>query len=344
MELSDEPGCYEDAYRAWVRKTAPDQLDNISLGLPPATQDYQRLIGFSDGIKHPRRLFGEWGEFPGDENVTHSGFVGSRTVEYLRSRHDAPFFCFASFYSPHEPFVAPRKYLDLYDVNDMPSPRFPTELSENRSGPTFTDEAIRANTRAYYAMISEVDAWIGRIMDAVEAAGIAENTVIAFTSDHGEFLGEQMRYGKGPWAPDVISRVPLIISVPESHGGAKARQVIEVVECVDILPTLLDAAGIQIPPDLQGDLLPVTCERTTCAGDGLGLTEWHGGRSLRLASFRYVAEAGRPERLFDLNADPFEYHNVAADAAYADALSTARTKLIDRMIRIEQPLTAEWPY
>jgi len=344
MELSDEPGCYEDAYRAFVRKVAPDQLDNISLGLPPVTAEWHRLTGFKDDIKHPRRIFGEWGEFPGDEDVTHTAFVGRRTIDYIRSQQGAPFFCFAGFYSPHEPFVAPRNYLDLYDVQDMPAPQFPEDVARRRTGPSFTDEAIRANTRAYYAMISEVDAWVGRIMDTLEEAGIADNTIVAFTSDHGEFLGEHMRYGKGPWAPDVISRVPLIVNVPEALGGARGRQVSDIVECVDLVPTLLDAAGIQIPPDVQGDLLPVTNDRDACTGDGLGLVEWRGGRSLRLPGYRYVAEAGRADRLFDLNKDPFEYRDVAADPAYANALTSARVALIDRMIRIEQPLPLEWPY
>ena len=344
LELSDEPGCYEDSYRAWVRRVAPYQLDNISLGLPPATQEWQRLLGFRDGIKHPRRIFGEWSEFAGDENVTHTAFVGQRTIDYIRSRRGDPFFCFSGFYSPHEPFVAPRRYIDMYDVNDMPVPHFPEGFAPNRADSSFTDDAIRGNTRAYYAMISEVDSWIGKILDSLEDLGIVENTIVVFTSDHGEFLGEHMRYGKGPWAPDVISRVPLIIRAPEALGGAMARHVGDIVECVDIMPTLLDLAGMQIPPDVQGDLLPVTADRDSCPGDGLGLVEWHGGRSLRLADYRYVAEVDKPDRLFHLLEDPMEYRDVAETVTHAGALAKARTALINRMMRIEQPMPIEWPY
>lgn len=343
MELADEPGCYEDAYRAWVRKIAPDQLDHVSMGLAPAAQEWQRTMGIRDGIKHPERLDRSWAEFPGASDVTFSAFVGRQTIEYLRTRRSDPFFCCAGFYSPHSPWVAPKEFLGLYDPADMPVPDFPPEVAANRPE-HFSDQAIRENTRAYYAMISEVDCWVGRILETLEEQGLADSTIVVFTSDHGEFMGEHLRYGKGPWAPDVVSRVPLIVRVPEALGGAVERRVSEIVECVDIVPTLLDAAAIPVPADVQGDLLPVMSGRSACEGDGLGLTEYHGGRSLRLPGLRYVAKADGSEMLFDLRKDPWEYRNVADDPDYAETLAGARKALIGRMIRIEQPLPREWPY
>ncbi len=344
MELSDEPGCYEDAYRTWVRKVAPDQLDYISVGLPPAAREWQRVMGIRDGIKHPERLTGTWAAFPGSSDVTFSAFVGRRTIEFLKTHRPDPFFCNAGFYSPHSPWIAPQEFLDLYDPADMPVPDFPPELAADRPNETFSDQAIRENTRAYYAMVSEVDHWVGRILGTLEDEGLADNTIVVFTSDHGEFMGEHLKYGKGPWAPDVVSRVPLIVRVPEALGGASGRKVADIVECVDIVPTLLDAVGIPIPPFVQGDLLPVTSERSECDGDGLGLTEYTGGRSLRMPGLRYVAKADGSEMLFDLEKDPWEYNDVVEDPAYAATLADARKALIGRMIRIEQPLPREWPY
>jgi len=344
MELADEPGCYEDAYRAWVSKVAPDQLAHISPGLPPAARQWRRVMGISDHIEHPDRLDRGWNAFGGASDVTFSAFVGRQTIEYLKNRRPDPFLCCAGFYSPHSPWIAPQEFLDLYDPADMRLPDFPPDLAQNRPNEAFSDRAIRENTRAYYAMVSEVDHWVGRILETLEEEGLADNTIVVFTSDHGEFMGEHLRYGKGPWAPDVVSRVPLIVRVPEALGGCSGRTVGDIVECVDIVPTLLDAAGIPVPPDVQGDLLPVTERRPQCAGDGLGLTEWHGGRSLRLPGLRYVAMADGSEMLFDLKNDPWEYRNVADDPEYADALCGARKALIGRMIRIEQPLAREWPY
>ena len=107
---------------------------------------------------------------------------------------------------------------------------------------------------------------------------------------------------------------------------------------------LLRLAGVPIPPQVQGDQLPVPADCTTCEGDSLALCEHHGWRSLRLPGFRYVAEASGVERLYDLDTDPWEYRDVAADPTYAGALADARKALLGRMLRIEQPLTREWPY
>ncbi|MBI2302070.1 MAG: sulfatase-like hydrolase/transferase [Armatimonadetes bacterium] len=342
LELSDEPGCYDDAYRAWVRRLAPQHLDSISLGLPPVTEVWQRMLGCSDGLTHPPRTDREPIAFPGPDDLTHTAFVGRQSLEYLRQHRGEPFFLFSGFYSPHSPLVAPQRYLDLYDPADMPVPAFPPEL-EARRPEGLTDQLIREATVGYYAMISEVDHWVGRVLDGLQELGLADETIVVFTSDHGEWLGEHLRFGKGHWAPDVISRVPLLWRVPERLGGA-SRRVDDIVECVDIVPTLLDLAGIPIPPVVQGDLLPVTAQRTECAGDGLGLCEHFGWRSLRLPGYRYVAEANGTERLFDLTTDPWEYHDVSADPGHAEALDAARRALIRRMIRIEQPLQREWPY
>lgn len=204
---------------------------------------------------------------------------------------------------------------------------------------------MRSVTRGYYAMITEVDHWVGQIIRELKALHLYDNTIIVFNSDHGEWLGEHLRYSKGYWAPDVISRVPLIIRIPEALGGEKGTNIKEIVECVDIVPTLLDAAGIPIPGYVQGDILPVRKSRNgKTEGDGLGLCEYHGWKSLRSSRFRYVAEANGKESLFDLNKDPMEYNNVAENATYTEDLCEMRRLLIKRMLNIEAPLPREWPY
>ena len=226
----------------------------------------------------------------------------------------------------------------------MPLPHYPPELLSQRPPEGFSDDELGAITQGYYAMISEVDHWVGCVLDALTEQGLADDTIVVFCSDHGEWLGEHFRFGKGYWAPDVVSRVPLIVAVPDALGGASGRIVNDVVECVDVVPTLLQSAGIPIPPEVQGDLLPVGAEGTVCEGDGLGLNEHHGWKSLRMPSARYVAQADGSEHLYDLAADPWEYNDVADDASFAGLLADARRALIRRLIRIEQPLRREWPY
>ncbi len=349
MELSDEPGCYEDAYRAWVRQKAPEELDNISLGLPPVTQEWQKILGRHDDIHHmPRGAGGLVANgavpFNGRNDLSQAAFVGEQTMDFLRMNRERPFFCFSGFYSPHSPWIVPQTYLDMYDPQNITLPSFPKELDEKKAQAGCSDNELRSIIHGYYAMISEVDQWVGKILDALEDLGMADDTIIVFTSDHGEWLGEHLRFGKGHWAPDCVSRVPLIVKVPKTWGGSSGRMIGDIVECVDVVPTLLELAGIQIPPEVQGSILPVKDAIAGIQGDGIGLTEYAGWKSLRFNNFRYVAEADGKERLFDIQSDPQEYTDVSAYPEYSETLSKARQMLIKRMLRIEQPLKREWAY
>jgi arylsulfatase A-like enzyme len=234
----------------------------------------------------------------------------------------------------------------------MPLPEFSADTAKLRSDKACSDREIQEFTRAYYGAISEVDHWIGSIVQTLKEEGLWDNTVVVFTSDHGEWCGEHLRYGKGYWAPDCVSRVPLIVRVPEGRGGAAGRKVDDIVECVDIVPTLLDTAAVPIEPHVQGDLLPVTRARTACAGDGLGLCEGTGTgspipgswKALRGPGYHYVVNADGSERLYDMEKDPHGLRDVAKAPQYSNRLQEARLSLLGRMLRIEQPLKREWPY
>ncbi len=211
LEVSDEPGVYEDAYRAWVRRVAPDQLDHLSVGLPPARHTWQQTMGLADAVRHPnaapRDDFVGAIPFGGNEAVTHSAFVAERTIDFLRGQDGSrPFFCIASFYSPHAPWVVPQRFLDLYDPATLPMPAQHGDIPEAR---------LRSAVHGYYAMISEVDHHIGRILETLTQQGLSEQTIVVFTSDHGEWLGELGRFGKGYPGDDPVTRVPLIVKTPQ---------------------------------------------------------------------------------------------------------------------------------
>ena len=138
LEIADEPGVYEDAYRAWVRHVAPDQLDHLSVGLPPATDVWYRTMGIDDTVNHPdlgeRSDFQGAIPFPGDEAYTHSAFVAEQTIAFLERQTGAqPFLCIAGFYSPHAPWVVPQRYLDMYDPEALTLPDFPPEIESQRT-------------------------------------------------------------------------------------------------------------------------------------------------------------------------------------------------------------------
>lgn len=346
LEISDEPGCYEDAYYHWVKHKAPEQLDRVSLGLPPASERWQRTVNFKDRICHPPegRLPLDAGAFRADETLTHTAFVTEQTETYIRE-HAAgpPFFCFAGFYAPHSPFVAPQRFLDLYDPQALPLPSFPEDLAKKRRENGPSDEHIRACTHGYYAMVSEVDEGVGRLLDCLEECGIADNTIVVFTSDHGEWLGEHLRYGKGYPAPDCISRTPLIVYDPRSTAGQNCV-VTDIVEAIDVAPTILARAAIPLPAHFQGRDLFVAPDIPRPEREQLAITEMTGWKALRVPGWRYILRADGEELLFDLTADPGEYRNVAAEPAHTAVLADLRLRLLHRCIRAERPRPLVWAY
>ncbi len=357
LEIADEPGLYEDAYRAWVRRRAPEQLDRVSLGLPPAAETWRRTMGLRDPVPHPAERYPKRAlAFRGTGDVTHTAFVAEQAIEFIGQHRDRPWLCVAGFYSPHAPWVAPQAFLDLYDPAHLRLPAFPPAVDARRGRPVeetphdsaavtaASDVELRAARHGYYAMVSEVDHHAGRILARLDDLGLAEETIVVFTSDHGEWLGEHLRYGKGYPGDDAVSRVPLVWRWPGgvARPGRTSRAL---VEAVDVVPTLLECAGIQIPPRLQGrSLAPLLAGDAPDGDRDSALMEHAGWKNLRTARYRYVVEAGGKEVLFDLAADPGEYADLAGDPAHAGILAELRGRLLQRLIERERPLPRVWPY
>ena len=349
LEIADEPGVYEDAYRAWVRRQAPDQMDGISAGLPPNTQVWQRAMGIDDGIAHRgepegRHDFKRAIPFAADDHLTYSAFVADRTIDFIEASGAEPFLCIASFYSPHAPWIAPQKYLDLYDADRLSLPAYPPEINKQRpTDPTalYSDDQLRSAKQGYFAMVSEVDHYIGRILEALEAAGKSDETIVAFTSDHGEWLGEHLRFGKGYPADDAVSRVPLIVAGPDINEGGRYD---DIVEAVDLVPTLLDLAAIQTPTFMQGESLAGLTRGDGSRQNECALTEAHGWKSLRTRQFQYLIHEDGRENLWDLELDPDAYLDVAESSDYQAALAECRHLLLTRLLAMERPLPRAWTY
>lgn len=350
LEISDEPGVYEDAYRAWVRSKKPAQLDRLSVGLPPATSVWrQQMPEYDDGVQHPfeagRDDFVGAVPFPADEDLTHTAFVAEQTIAFIQQRSTStqPFLCIAGFYAPHAPWVVPQRFLDMYKPEQLPLPHFPVDVNAKRpTDPTarFSDAQLQSAKHGYYAMITEVDHHVGRILDTLETIGIVDNTIVVFTSDHGEWLGDHLRYAKGYPGDDAVSRVPLIIRTPDSHSLYQNRSI---VEAVDIVPTLLELAGIQVPPSLQGrSLVSLLHEHDTVPQTAL--MEGNGWKNLRTQRYRYLIHADGTEALWDTQYDPGEYRNVVHDPAYKDAVAECRHLMLKRLLEMEQPQPRTWVY
>ncbi|MBP7142427.1 MAG: sulfatase [Opitutaceae bacterium] len=182
------------------------------------------------------------------------------------SRTERPFFLAVGFRKPHLPFIAPKRYFDLYDVATIPlaeAPRAPmgapsiarhqsfelrTRSNIPMSGP-IGDDLARELRRAYAACTSFVDAQVGRLLSRLDELGLSGNTIIVFWGDHGWHLGEQGMWGKAT-NYEVATRAPLIVAAPEAKGnGSKSHAL---VEFVDIYPTLCRLAGLPVPASLEG--------------------------------------------------------------------------------------------
>jgi arylsulfatase A-like enzyme len=211
------------------------------------------------------------------DNVLCDGKTADRIIELLREfkNEDTPFFLACGFLKPHLPFVAPKRYFDLYPLHTvkLPDNRFyPKDvpaLALHKSlefrvysdipddGP-IPEPLLRDSLRAYRACISYVDAQVGRIMAELDRSELGQNTVIVLWGDHGWHLGEQNLWGKMTNF-EIATRVPLVICSPgQRHAGAKTDAL---VEFVDIYPTLCDLCGLQAPDGLEGiSLVPVMNE------------------------------------------------------------------------------------
>jgi arylsulfatase A-like enzyme len=335
LEISDEPGCYEDAYRAWVRARDPEQLAFASLGLPPAAGSLDSVVRPGDRVPHPEDRFPKRAlAYRGKSDFTHTAFVAEQTIEYLRGQRKsgAPFFCIAGFYSPHSPWVAPQEFLDLYDPAELPIAEFPDSMGRERNGHVYSDDELRAATHGYYAMCSEVDHHVGRILHALEQNGMADDTIVIFTSDHGEFLGEYLNYGKGYPSPDCIARVPCIMRWPAGLSDP-GRTCPHFVEAVDVVPTLLSCAGIPIPRDVQG--IPMPLAPNAKPSRQSALTEMQGARSLHTNCHHYIVRRDGSEVLYDLDRTHGQYEDVAREPGYQGLLAELRLDMLQRLLAME---------
>ena len=279
--------------------------------------------------------------------MDHDEAVLSRSVAWLHEAADRrdrqPFFLAVSFTHPHEPYFARREHWTRYRHEDIPMPATPLLPEAERDLHSrrmlahhgllegdITDVHVRTARHAYLANCSWLDDMVGTLLEALEAAGFANDTAVLFTSDHGDMLGERGLWFKKHFF-DHAARVPLILHAPERFAAARRP---EPVSLVDLLPTLCDLAGIDLadraprPPD-GANLLPL-CEGAPGAGDRPVFAEMtsEGVPSpmfmVRSGRFKLMTGGGAPDLLFDLEADPEERNDLAADPGSADALAALR--------------------
>ncbi len=280
-------------------------------------------------------------KYDGDGSDQPDHKAASKAIELLDEHKDQPFFLAVGFVRPHYPMVAPRQYFEPYPPEQIPLP----EARENdladipklgQAGTISSQNGIgrypenqKRMWAGYYASVQFMDEQVGRVLDQLDRLGLRENTAIVFTSDHGYHLGEHGFWQKSNLHEEVL-RVPLIMSVPGYSPGRSDS----IVELVDIYPTLSDLAGLQTPPAVQGDsLVPVLRDPSAAVKEGA--LSFNKGHSFRVPDWHYMRYTDGTQELYDMNADPKEFDNLAESPQHADTLARLEKSLDKRLAELK---------
>lgn len=298
--------------------------------------------------------------YPYDDALHPTYWTAQQAVDFLDAYgEDRPWFLKVSFQRPHPPFDPPKRFMDAYMAREFPKAETgpwseaafggftgSVEDTPDAARGRYPEEDIRRARASYYASIAFVDEQIGRVLAALERRGELENTLILFTSDHGDMMGDHHLWRKS-YAYEGSARVPMIVRWPESLGIDARRGMVSdaLTELRDVLPTFLDAAGIDIPSAMEGaSLLNVIRGETASWRTVLDLEHgqcyWHEASWVGLTDGRekyiYFTRTGQ-QQLFDLDADPLERVDLAEDAAHADSMARWRERMVAHLSKRGEP-------
>ncbi len=355
---------YKDAYFGWVANqgfTLPENREDIWLP-QGAPSDGESGAG---ATARPAVI---------PKELSDTAWFTERGLSYLRGRGDKPWFLHLGYYRPHPPFIASAPYHAMYRPEDMPKAVRAASAAEERAqhpllayyvdnisqssffqdgkgaGSAMSEQQIAQMRATYCGLMSEIDDQLGRVFDYLKQTGQWDDTLIVFTCDHGEQLGDHHLLGKVGYT-DESYRIPMIIRDPRREADAGRGTIVErFTETIDTMPTILDWLGLPVPRQCDGQsLLPFCAGRTPADWR----TEVHYEFDFRdiyyskpesalgvpmdkctLAvvqdeKFKYVHFAALPPLLFDLEKDPGQLVNRATDPAYAGKLAEYASKMLD---------------
>ena len=351
---------YETALSGKMHFIGPDQLHGFKRRLTtdvfpaniawvPALDDAGRLAqgGHAHNYVLPNVGVRPWTKFLSYDEETQF-----RALEYIRERGrvaaEDPFFLVVSFHHPHDPFHVTRELWDLYENAPIAIPAFPENLDGTYSAmdrwvnevhgvhevPLRDPQNLRALRRAYYGLVTYIDRKVGELLQALHDSGQRENTVIVFTADHGDMLGEKGMVQKRCFYEWSV-RVPLIIQLAD--GGRGGRRVAAPVSLLDLLPTLLDLARVpgeaRLPVD-GNSLIPLL--EGSEDPDRAVFSEYHLEKvkgpafMVRRGRYKYIYIHEYGSQLFDLQEDPGEWQNLAGQEAGGGIEASLQARILAR--------------
>ncbi|ANY72014.1 arylsulfatase [Paenibacillus ihbetae] len=330
-----------DDYVPWLRERVPG-ADLIDLGLDCNASTVARPWHLPEML-HP------------------TNWTVTQSIDFLRRRDPGkPFFLWMSFVRPHPPFDPPQAYLDLYEEAEIPEPPVgdwaeKEDVSQAGLSPVtgrglVPKRRLRKAMAAYYALITHLDHQIGRFLQALHEYGELNNTVIVFTSDHGELLGDHHLFRKSlPY--EGSAHVPFIVNDPGNRLGLKRGLVADqLVELRDIMPSLLEAAGVPVPDTVEGQSIwgLASAEQGGKKGAVAWRSHLHGEHAQGLQSSHWVTDGKAKfiwysqtgeEQFFDLEHDPQELHNAIEDEPHQERINHWRSVLVRELEGREEGYT-----
>jgi iduronate 2-sulfatase len=271
----------------------------------------------------------EWRAANGGDEAQPDGINTNAALTILEKHHDKPFFIALGLHKPHDPFVAPKKYFDLYPEGSTKivgepadrSPQVRYAIPNSNDFAAFTDKERREFKRAYQACMSFADAQLGRLLDAMDRLKLWDNTMVIVIGDHGYHLGEHGWWNKVT-VYEIGARSPMMVWMPGAQGMGKPTTAI--IEFIDLYPTVIDYAGLKAPHKLSGTSLRPVLDDPAHPGKDAAFSQVNRGnnvgRSVRTPHWRYTewgpdGKAG--VELYDHRKDHGEYQNLAEHPAHA---------------------------
>jgi choline-sulfatase len=281
--------------------------------------------------------------------LNHDRKVTAGTVDFLEHRKagDKPFFLFTGYLAPHFPLIVPQEYWDHYK-GKVPMPVIPeghlASLPRNykhlRIGfniEDVPDDVVRKGRELYYGLTQWLDNEVGKVLTTLARSDVADNTVVIYTADHGENMGEHGLWWKNAMF-EHAARVPLIVSWPARWKGGQRR--LGACSLVDVVQTIAQIGGAEVPKDWNGDSMVKWLDGPQARWKDKAVSEYYahniasGYAMIRMGRFKYVyhtpADASHPAQreLYDLEADPGEFHNLAGDPSHKDRVEKMHAALV----------------
>ncbi|MFW6287061.1 MAG: sulfatase, partial [Candidatus Sumerlaeota bacterium] len=262
--------------------------------------------------------------------------------------YDIPWMAWVSFARPHQPYTPSEPFASMYDpekielppVSETESPALRAQRQKRNVGSPEGESELRHFVASYLGVISQTDAGIGLILDELENSGHLDNTIIVYAADHGDHGGEHGLFEKKAGiSARSITRTPLIVRYPKRVVSGAVRE--QVVEAVDVFPTLCELAGLQIPKALQGrSMVPLLGDHPEAIRRD-ALTENRLRKAIATGQYRFVANLeGESDELYDTLNDPFELKNLIDDPDCAEVSRDLQRRLLRRLAEASRPVTA----